>query len=451
VAAPMILIVDDEPGIRFGVRDFLESHAYTVQEAEDCASAERLYRATRPDAVVMDYRLPDGDALSLLATLRQIDPDPAHIVLTGHGSIDLAVRAIKEGAEHFLTKPVDMGVLLTIVARIAEARRSRKQAIASTRANSRRVVDPFVGTSQAIRALADQARKWLESDSPMLIQGETGTGKGVLARWLHRNGPNSREAFVDLNCAGLSRDFLESELFGHDKGAYTGAVSAKPGLFEVADRGTLLLDEFGDLALELQPRLLTAIEEKRFRRLGEVRERTTHARLIAATNQDLRRKVAEGQFRSDLYYRISALPLTVPPLRSRIEDVGLITEVLIAELSSELGRKAVRLSKDAESALRAYPWPGNIRELRNVLDRAILLGEDGLIQSRHLRLDEAPMTNEKVQSTGDLSLEDVERRHIEKVLQQTGGQVNPAAEKLGIPRSTLYLKIKRYGLSASRS
>ena len=446
-----VLIVDDQPGIRFGVRDFLESKGFKVFEAESCAAAERSYRSTRPDAVVMDYMLPDGDALGLLEVLRGIDTDPVHIVVTGHGSIDLAVRAIKAGAEHFLTKPVEMGELLAILTRVMEARRDRKRVIAGKRADSRQAVDPFIGTSRAIRELAQDARRLLESESPVLIQGETGTGKGVLARWLHDNGSRAQEAYVDLNCAGLTPEFLETELFGHEKGAFTGATGVKPGLFEVADHGTLMLDEIGDMALELQPRILKALEEKRFRRLGDVRERTTDVRLIAATNQTIEARVAEGRFRSDLYFRINTRPLYVPPLRSRLEDLGPLTEVLLTTLAREMGRPPMRLNQVAAKALREYAWPGNIRELRNVLDRAILLGQGSVIEPGDLRLSLGLTRTEGVADSGDLSLEEVERRHIEMVLRQAGGQVSLAAAKLGIPRSTLYLKIKLFGLAVLRS
>ena len=275
-----ILIVDDEPGLRFGVRDFLELQGFEIDEAESCQSAQQRFRTSRPDIVVADYLLPDGTALDLLPRLKEIDPEIPLLILTGHGSIDLAVRAIKEGAEQFLTKPLELPALLVILERILENKRNLHKQRANKTREVRAAIDPFVGTSPAILELAEQARKVvLATESPILILGETGTGKGVLSRWLHANSPRSDEAFVDLNCAGLSRELLETELFGHEKGAFTSAISSKQGLFEVAHRGTIFLDEIGDVDLQIQPKLLKVLEDKRFRRVGDVRDRQVDVRL----------------------------------------------------------------------------------------------------------------------------------------------------------------------------
>ncbi|MGH8773134.1 MAG: sigma-54-dependent transcriptional regulator, partial [Burkholderiales bacterium] len=260
-----ILLVDDEEGVRFGVRDFLESQGFDVAEAESCASAQEAFRTHKPDCAVLDYRLPDGDALELLPLLKKIDDAVPLLVLTGHGSIDLAVRAIKEGADQFLTKPVELPALLVVLKRLLENQRNRQQQSLGKSKAARGLIDPFVGTSRVITELKEAARKVCSTESPILIQGETGTGKGVLAAWLHRNGPRADEAFVDLNCAGLTRDFLETELFGHEKGAFTGAIAAKQGLLEAAQRGTVFLDEIGDMDSQVQPKLLKVLEEKRFR------------------------------------------------------------------------------------------------------------------------------------------------------------------------------------------
>jgi transcriptional regulator with GAF, ATPase, and Fis domain len=251
-------------------------------------------------------------------------------------------------------------------------------------------VDPFLGESPAIRQLAVQAGRVVASTIPILIQGETGTGKGVLARWLHENGPRADEAFVDLNCAGLSRDLLETELFGHEKGAFTGAVTAKPGLMEMAHRGTLFLDEIGDVDLQVQPKLLKVMEELRFRRLGDVRDRQVDVRLVAATHRDLVRLVQEEKFREDLFYRINTVSLLVPPLRERGRDVVLLARSFMARIGSELGRPGVRLSEGAESALGSRPWPGNIRQLRNVLEQAVLLSERTILEAEDLRDTSVP-------------------------------------------------------------
>jgi DNA-binding NtrC family response regulator len=254
-----ILVVDDEPAVRFGLRDFLETHGYEVHEAESCRQALEVFAAVNPDAALIDYRLGDGDALTLLPRLREIDPNVPLIVLTAYGSIDLAVRAIKEGAEQFLTKPIELPALQVVLRRVLEAGRAHRTHLAGSARERRAAVDPFLGTSAAIRALAEQAGKVLETESPILIQGDTGTGKGVLAAWLHRHGHRSKEAFVDLNCAGLTREFLESELFGHEKGAFTGAVARKQGLLEIAHGGTIFLDEIGDIDAQVQPKLLKVL------------------------------------------------------------------------------------------------------------------------------------------------------------------------------------------------
>ncbi len=449
---PRILIVDDEPGIRFGVRDFLESEGLEVDEADSVASAERAVRETRPDAVVLDHMLPDGTALDLLPRLREQDASLPVVVLTGHASIDLAVRAVKEGADQFLAKPVELPALLVLLRRLLENQRERRRQIAGRTRQAREAVDPFVGESAVIRQLAEDARRVAASSSPILIEGETGSGKGVLARWLHRHGSRADEPFVDLNCAGFSREFLETELFGHEKGAYTGAVSSKPGLLEVAHRGVTFLDEIGDLDPQVQPKLLKVLEEKRFRRLGEVRDRQVDIQLIAATHQDLATLAREKKFRSDLYYRISTIPLRVPALRERVEDIPVLARRLLDGLSADLGRRGLTLAPEAERRLASYSWPGNIREMRNVLERALLLSGRDTIEGDDLRFEGpgAPTAETPIPGA-PLTLEELEKHHIASVLQTLGGRVAEASLRLGIPRSTLYQKIKKYGIVPPRT
>jgi DNA-binding NtrC family response regulator len=450
MALHRVLIVDDDAAVRFGIRDFLQSHLYyAVVEADSCRGAEEAFRASRPDVAIVDHVLPDGNALELLARLKGIDPSVPVVILTGHGSIDLAVRAIKDGAEHFITKPVDLPSLLVMLQRLLEAQRQRRRQLAGRSRESREEIDPFMGRSSAIRRLADEAPKVLGSESPVLIQGETGTGKGVLARWLHANGPRADEPFVDLDCAGLSRELLESELFGHERGAFTGAVAAKIGLLEVGHRGTVFLDEIGDMDAHVQPKMLKALEEKRIRRLGDVKERHVDIRLIAATHQDLHGLVREKRFRSDLYFRINTIPLVVPPLRERVEDIRVLARRLVERLASDLKRGEVRLAEEAERALETYSWPGNIRELRNVLERAVLLGKANVLDRDDLRFD-APTSPHAWVDERNLTLLEVERRHIERVLREERGRVEAAARRLGIPRSSLYQKLKQYKISVSR-
>ena len=447
MARKRILVIDDQPAVRFGLRDFLETQGFEVHEADSCRQAIDTFLAVKPDVAIVDYKLPDGDALALLPRLREIDPAAPLIVLTGHGSIDLAVQAIKEGAEHFLTKPVELPALLVILRRLLEAGRAQRSQLAGSARERRRPIDPFLGSSPAIRTLAEQARKVLDADSPILIQGETGAGKGVLAGWLHRNGPRADEAFVDLNCAGLTREFLETELFGHEKGAFTGAVARKPGLLEIAHGGTVFLDEIGDVDPLVQPKLLKVLEERRFRMLGDVRERFVDIRLIAASHANLAELARDGRFRRDLYFRISAIPLVVPPLRERGDDVLALARVLLEHIANDVGRSVTGFAADAEQALLGYPWPGNVRELRNIIERAVLLGEGGVIGRRDLRFEAVPPA---VDDESMLTLRELERRHIERVLRDTRGKVEPAARRLGISRSSLYQKLKDYGLGASK-
>jgi DNA-binding NtrC family response regulator len=311
-------------------------------------------------------------------------------------------------------------------------------------------VDPFLGVSAATRQLADLARRILASGSPVLIEGETGTGKGVLARWLHENGPRAEEAFVDINCAGLSREFLETELFGHEKGAFTGAQAAKTGLLELADRGTVFLDEIGDVDLQVQPKLLKVLEEKQFRRLGGVQDRLVDIRLIAATHQQLDRLVAEKAFRSDLYYRVSALVLHVPPLRERREDIPLLARHFLRELGMNVRHADLTLSPEAEQILVRHPWPGNIRELRNFIERAVLLSSGGRLELGPLEPGIESQAARPPQTNTQLTLLELEKDHIAAVLAEENGRIEPAARRLGIHRSSLYNKIKRHGIDLSR-
>jgi DNA-binding NtrC family response regulator len=435
--------------VRFGIRDFLEQQGYEVEEAESCQDAQHLFRSSRPDIVIADYMLPDGTALDLIPRLKEIDSNIPLVVLTAHGSIDLAVRAIKEGAEQFLTKPLELPALQVILQRLLERQRNHHKQLASKSRQVRQAINPFIGTSGAIRNLAEQAKRILASESPVLILGETGTGKGVLARWLHENSPRADEAFVDLNCAGLSRELLETELFGHEKGAFTSATASKQGLFEVAHRGTIFLDEVGDVDLQIQPKLLKVLEEKRFRRVGDVRDRQVDVRLIAATHQDIGSLVREKKFRDDLYFRISTIPLSFPALRERVEDIPTMAQYLLYKLSSDLGRSDIQLDEGCVKALQAYSWPGNVRELRNVIERAVLLSDQKNIGLKDLHFDGqanlgAPFLDSR------LTLIELEKQHIERVLQEEQGRVEKAAKRLGIPRSSLYQKIKKHQIAASK-
>jgi DNA-binding NtrC family response regulator len=441
-----VLLVDDDVAIRFGVRDYLESHGYEVVEATSCKEAEAVFERAPPDAVILDHRLPDGNALELLARLRAIEATVPVVILTAYATIELAVAAIKQGAEHFLTKPVELSALLVVLNRLFEKQRNRRKALASQTREDRATLNPFLGSSPAIRSLAVESKQVAGSESPVLILGETGTGKGVLAQWIHEHSPRADEPFIDVNCAGLSREFLETELFGHQKGAFTGAVAAKAGLFEIAHNGTLFLDEIGDMDLEVQPKLLKALEEKRFRRLGDVHERQVDVRLIAATHRDLAALVAKEKFRRDLYFRINTFRLTVPPLRQRPEDIPLLAHDLLERLCAERGRDRLMLDAGTTKALIDYAWPGNLRELRNVIERAVVLCEGRVLRRRDLRFDGEFEQPRPTAEMSHLTLEELERLHIAHVLEEERGRVEDAAKRLGISRSSLYHKISKYRL-----
>lgn len=306
-------------------------------------------------------------------------------------------------------------------------------------------MDPFLGTSPAIRRMSELVHRVVSTDSSILILGETGTGKGVLARWLHDNSSRAAEAFVDLNCGGFTRDLLETELFGHEKGAFTGAVQAKVGLLEIAHKGTVFLDEIGDVDVQVQPKLLKVLEDKQFRRLGDVRDRRVDIRLIAATHHDMGKLVRGKSFRSDLYFRISTIPLTTPPLRERTEDIPVLANYFLERLATDLGVNRAELSPKALTSLQSYAWPGNIRELRNVLERAMLLSGNRVLTEEDLHFDTTQEV-EQQQKGYDRTLEQVEREYIQEVLLREGWHVEAAAKKLGIPRSSLYQKIKEFGI-----
>ncbi|HEV2720051.1 MAG TPA: sigma-54 dependent transcriptional regulator [Thermoanaerobaculia bacterium] len=446
-----VLLVDDEPGPRFGIRRFLKSHGFDVEEADDCASAKVKFRSFRPDVTILDFRLPDGTALDLIPDFRSVD-DSALIVLTAYASIDTAVEAVKLGAEQFFTKPVELEALLVVIRRTIENQRNRQQLMADAQSVSgRRKIDPFLGRSDAIAELREKSQAVLRTDSPLLIHGETGTGKTVLARWIHDHGRRAGEAFVDLNCAGISREFLETELFGHEKGSFTGATATKQGLLEVAHRGTVFLDEIGDMDSQVQASLLKVLEEKRFRRLGDVKDRTVDVRLIAATHRDFRTLVEESKFRQDLYYRISTLELFVPPLRERHGDIPILAENILDRLARDLGQPRLTITAEAERALCNYDWPGNIRELRNVLERALLRSHGAALDLSGVLTPSEPapaVATNIVRRSG--TLDEVEREYIEQVLREEKGLIDAVAARLGISRSAVYYKARKFGIEIAK-
>jgi DNA-binding NtrC family response regulator len=443
VKKTQILLIDDERELLRAVRQILDSQNMEVVTGASCAEAERLWKTSVPDLAILDYMLPDGNAIGLIQRFKEWDPSVPIIVLTGYATIEHAVEAVKAGADNLLPKPANPSALLEVIKRSLENSRNRQSRIFEDSKKDRDALDPFLGVSREIRELREVAERVSRADSPILIQGETGSGKGVMARWIHSHSARAQSSYVDLNCAGLPRDLLETELFGHDKGAFTGAIQAKIGLFDAAHKGTLFLDEIGDIDIAVQPKMLKVLEEKRFRRLGDVKDRVVDVRLIAATHRDVAGMVRLGTFRDDLYFRISTLPVSIPSLRQRREDIPLIARNLLNQLSVDMGKK-VEITEPALQKLRNYSWPGNIRELRNVLERALLLGNTTVLDESSVRFDPLNIPGSFV-SSGVPTLQELEREHIQTVLTLEGGRVEDAAIRLGIPRSSLYKKLKQYG------
>jgi DNA-binding NtrC family response regulator len=444
-----ILIVDADAAIRENLQKMLQIDGYEAPEAVSCRLAIQSFEASRPDALVVAARLPDGTALDVLAHVKRADAGVPCVVLARYEELDVAVQAIQEGAEQFLTKPVQVPAFLLVVDRVLENQRNRRRRLQDEAREARGEVDPFRGSSPVIRLLRDRGERIAGANVPVLIHGETGTGKGVLAAWIHRHGPRSGECFLDLNCAGLSPEFLESELFGHEKGAFTGAVVTKLGLLEVAHKGTLFLDEIGDVPLSVQPKLLKVLEEKRFRRLGDVRERQVDIRLIAASHENLDALVEKKKFRPDLYFRINTVVLEIPPLRERRDDLTPLAEFFLGQIALELDRGPVRLQPAALEKLHAHGWPGNIRELRNALERAVLLAHGPEVGPEDFAFEPAPSA--AASAAGDGSLQETEKDLIRKTLEKERGRVGRAAESLRISRSSLYQKIRKYGIVVSRN
>jgi DNA-binding NtrC family response regulator len=367
-------------------------------------------------------------------------------VITAFGSMELGVSLIKKGVEQCLSKPVEGSALLMIVEKVLENSRNQQKQRANSVRRERVTLNPFLGESPAIKRLEQAAVKVASSQSPVLIQGETGTGKGVLATWIHENGARAEEPFVDLNCAGLTREFLESELFGHEKGAFTGALNAKPGLLEVAHRGTVFLDEIGDIDPNVQPKLLKVLEEKKFRRMGDVRDRFIDVRLVAATHQDLRQSIESKAFRGDLYFRISTVPLALPALRERHEDIPAIAQTLLKRICSDMARPRAELSSQAIDRLRSYYWPGNIRELRNVLERALLFTDHNVLEPGDFSFEPQSQSRSNAYKA-DWTLDELERFHIAAAFAAEKQNVEKTAVRLGIAKSTLYQKLKALNLT----
>lgn len=446
-----ILLVDDDPAVLDVLTRFFTREAWDVSRAVTGAGAIEQFDRERTDLVLLDLDLPDTSGLPVLERLRHRDPDVTVVMLTGHGDIQTAVEAMRLGAENFLTKPVELAHLGAAIDRAAEKVRLRRQNRFLMEATTDASDDVAMGSSPLMKEVESHVRRIAGAGGAVLLEGETGTGKGRVARMIHDLSPRAGAPFLEANCAGLDARSLDSELFGHEMGAFTGASVTRPGLFDVADGGSILLDDVGELAPELQPKLLKVLEDHCFRSVGGTRERHVDVRLIAATNSDLQDAVAAGRFREDLYYRLAVLPLRLPPLRERSpEDIGELAYRILGELRRKEGGRPARIADDALDVLVRHDWPGNIRELRNLLERIIMLSDDTDV----IRLQDLPPDLRREEVSADpgaepgehLTLEEVERRHIVRVLEVNEGNRSRTARMLGISRATLYDKLDRYGL-----
>jgi DNA-binding NtrC family response regulator len=460
VPAPtQILIVEDKDSLRTMLRHALERQGHAILEASNQPEAVRLLQQAQPALVLSDLRLPEGDGFGVLRASKEIDADVPVIVMTAHGSIEDAVTAMKEGALDFLAKPVDPDHLLLLVSRALEQRRLvTENLLLKEELAVRRGAPQLVGDDPSLRKVFASLERAATTDTTVLIEGESGTGKELFARSLHALSQRAEAPFVAINCAAIPETLLETELFGHEKGAFTGAVARKPGKFEMAHRGTLFLDEIGDLPLALQAKILRALEEKRFERVGGTVSVQVDVRLVAATNRGLRAAVAGRRFREDLFFRLSVFPITVPPLRERAGDIPRLARFFVERFCRDLKKTTLVLSPSAVEALQSYRWPGNVRELQNCIERAVILAEGDTILPRHLNLTFSQSLPEETHQGPwedfDLSgsLADVSRRaarhaerlKIEDVLREAAGNKGRAAELLQVSYKAFLIKLKEH-------
>ena len=438
-----VLIVDDEESVRAGLEALL-SDEWAVRTAGTARAAIVAFGEFSPDVVLLDVQLPDGSGVELLTQFKMYSETTAVVMMSGASTLDRVIESMKAGAETFLQKPFDYETLAITLEQAVRMSARQKDVLAYRRGE--RTDQRMAGVSPVIEHLNSLLPNIARAGSPVLIEGESGTGKGVMARLIHSSSPRSKAPFVDLNCAGLSRELLESELFGHERGAFTNAMNTKPGLFEIAGDGTLFLDEIGEMDPVIQARVLKALEEKRFRRVGGIRDLKADFRLIVATNRDLAAEVAAGRFRNDLYYRLNVVRLKMPSLRERMEDIPVLLEEILRPLAKEMGRPVPKVSPAALKKLMAYAWPGNIRELRNVLERAMITTA-GEIRSEDITLESGAVIPA---AGGALPIEEWEiepldtviSKYVAAAVEATKGNVRKAARKLDISPSTLYARLK---------
>ncbi len=453
-AAQTLLIVDDERSLRFSIGEWARDTGFAPLEAATSREALAAVREHGVDAVLLDLKLGDEDGLKVLKALREADPMLPVVMLTGHGTVEHAVRAIKMGAYDFMLKPPDLDHLGVVLERALEHARLKRE-VDHLRANSPSA-QPIVGESESLRkGMMRLERAAKSGTSTVLILGETGSGKELMARFLHSKSARAAGPFIELNCSAIPDTLLESELYGHERGAFTDAKRFKKGLFELADGGTLFLDEIGEMAPQLQAKLLRVLETRTFRRVGGHADITVDVRVVAATHRDLAKMVGEGRFREDLYFRLNVVPVEIPPLRERASDVGVLAEHFVQRFCRELGRPATRLHPSALAIMQRYGWPGNVRELENVIERVLLLEADDEILPEHLPAELTRGSAGAASAASDADpfppgrvrpFTEIEKMAIEHALRVCDGNKTRAATLLGISRQTLRTKLKEYAL-----
>ncbi|RHJ91035.1 sigma-54-dependent transcriptional regulator [Parabacteroides bouchesdurhonensis] len=443
-----VLIIDDEKQILSLLSRIIELEGYEVFQATTCKAGLKQLEQNNPEVILCDVCLPDGSGVELVCGLKKLRPLSEIILLTAHGNIPDGVQAIKNGAFDYITKGDDNQKILPLIAKAMDKASAayRQNKVASSPVGKQYSFDTIIGKSPAILEAVDLARKVSRTDVPVLLTGETGTGKEVFAQSIHQHSSRSEKAFVAVNCSSFSRDLLESEMFGHKAGAFTGALKETKGLFEEADNGTIFLDEIGEMAFDLQAKLLRILETGEFIKIGDTRPIKVNVRVIAATNRDLSKEIAEGNFREDLFYRLSVFQIHLPSLRERTEDIPLHVKAFVDTLSVKMGKEIQTISPDYVNLLKRYPWKGNVRELRNVIERSLIIADGNTLDSDSLPLNLQQLDANSQDSYSGFDLSGVEKMHIQKVLKYTNGNKTETSRLLGIGLTTLYRKIEEYGL-----
>lgn len=444
-----ILIIDDEPIIRKLLARMMELEGYEVFQAADRASGLKLLTAKTPQLVLCDVFLPDGNGVEMVKEIKELQPETEVILLTAHGNIPDGVQAIKNGAFDYITKGDDNNKIIPIISRAMEKINSRPvQTSGSTVVPVREsAFDTVLGHSRGLQQVIQLARKVAVTDVPVLLTGETGTGKEVFAQAIHNGSARAKQPFVAINCSAFSKELLESEIFGHKAGAFTGALKDKKGLFEEANHGTIFLDEIGEMAYGLQAKLLRVLETGEYIKVGDTKPTKIDVRIVSATNRNLKEEIANSNFREDLYFRLSVFHLHLPPLRERREDIPELAAAFLKFFAAKMGKQVKGFAADCQAWMQSYAWPGNVRELRNVIERALIICDD------YITLDDMPLDFRSSTLSGsaadgdDFELAEAEHRHIQRVLQYTKGNKAEAARLLKIGLTTLYRKIEEYGIN----